>query len=33
VDHLEVDWLTVGVGIDEQVERGTKFAIEFALVR
>jgi len=33
VDHLEVDWLTVGVGIDEQVERGTKLAAEFALIR
>ena len=33
VDHLEVDWLTVGAGIDEQVERGTKLAAEFALIR
>jgi hypothetical protein len=30
---LQVDWLTVGVGIDEQVERGTKLAAEFALIR
>ncbi len=33
VDHLEVDWLTVGAGIDEQVERGTKLAAEFSLTR
>jgi hypothetical protein len=30
VDHLEVDWLTVGSGIDELVERGAKLAAEFA---
>jgi hypothetical protein len=33
VDHLEVDWLTVGAGIDEQVERGLKLAVEFAPIR
>jgi hypothetical protein len=32
VDHLEVDWLTVGVAIDEQVQRGAKLAAEFAPV-
>jgi hypothetical protein len=31
VDHLEVDWLTVGAGIGELVDRGAKIAGEFAL--
>ncbi len=30
VDHLEVDWLTVGAAIDEVIERGAKLAAEFA---
>lgn len=33
VDHLEVEWLTVGEGITAQVERSSKAAAEFAPVR
>lgn len=33
VDHLEVEWLTVGAGIAEQLERSSKAAAEFAPVR
>ena len=33
VDHLEVDWLTVGTAIEQQLERGAKLAAEFAPTR
>jgi hypothetical protein len=32
VDHLVVDWLTVGEGIAEQVERASKAVVELATV-
>jgi hypothetical protein len=32
VDHLEVEWLTVGDGIAEQVERASKAIVELATV-
>jgi hypothetical protein len=31
VDHLRVDWLTVGEGIPQQVERAFKVTTDFAL--
>ena len=31
VDHLEVEWLTVGDGIAEQIDRTVKAAAEFAV--
>lgn len=31
VDHLTVEWLTVGAAIPQAVERATKVAAEFAL--
>ncbi len=32
VDHLRVDWLTVGEAIPQQVERASKVSTEFAFV-
>ncbi|HZD68278.1 MAG TPA: hypothetical protein VFA45_04945 [Actinomycetes bacterium] len=32
LDHLEVEWLTAGEGIAEQLERSSKAAAEFASV-
>ena len=32
VEHLRVEWLTVGEGIPDQIERVSKAAVEFAFV-